>query len=378
MRPKLTNEIIDYRLLCNKRNIKRIGNYIDNKTPILFQCLVENCKYQWMARPYNILNKRGCPQCVGLVRLTDQIIDERLKNTTIKRIGKYINCKTPIDFQCLIECCKYIWMACSNNILNNNTGCPKCAGNAKLNNKEIDIRLIGRSIIRLDDYNGIMNPIHFQCLIDNCKYIWLTAPDVVLNQKSGCPACYGHIKLTNEIIDERLKLENRHIERLGNYINGITTIKWLCKNEWCKYIWLATPGNILRGKGCPKCSKGKNEKIVNYILKDYNILYDTQKDIRKIGDNEKRKIFVDFFIPSENIIIEYNGDQHYRPVCFGGIDKERAEQNFIKQQERDQYLEQFCAINGINLIWIDGRKYTNSKLKLYIIENIIPQLKKVG
>jgi very-short-patch-repair endonuclease len=86
-------------------------------------------------------------------------------------------------------------------------------------------------------------------------------------------------------------------------------------------------------------------------------------------------LFVDFYVKDKNIIIEYNGDQHYEPVCFGGISVKESKQNFIKQQERDKYIEQFCINNSIKLIWIDGRKYKDNKLKKYLIEEIIPLLK---
>jgi len=57
--------------------------------------------------------------------LTNNIVDKRLENRLIKRIGKYVNNSTKIDFQCLK--CDNIWQATTGNILNNNTGCPYCA-----------------------------------------------------------------------------------------------------------------------------------------------------------------------------------------------------------------------------------------------------------
>ena len=50
--------------------------------------------------------------------------------------------------------------------------------------------------------------------------------------------------------------------------------------------------------------------------------------------------------------------------------------NLVKQQERDRYIQQFCDQRDIALIWIDGRKYTNSKLKKYMIDYVLPEIKK--
>ena len=93
--------------------------------------------------------------------------------------------------------------------------------------------------------------------------------------------------------------------------------------------------------GCPSCSSRKNENIIFNIIKNNNIDIKRHQLLSSIIKNEtEKRIIVDFYI--NNIIIEYNGTQHYRPVCFGGIEKEIAEFNFIKQQARDQYLQSFA------------------------------------
>lgn len=72
-----------------------------------------------------------------------------------------------------------------------------------------------------------------------------------------------------------------------------------------------------------------------------------------------RQTLLDFYIPSLNTVIEYNGEQHYRKV---GIWEER----FEKQQARDEELRQYCKDNGIKLIEIrydeDVWKVLNEKL----------------
>lgn len=63
-------------------------------------------------------------------------------------------------------------------------------------------------------------------------------------------------------------------------------------------------------------------------------------DIKSTG-----KIYVDFYIPDLNTIIEYNGIQHYVPIeHFGG------KLAFNSQKKRDDYLRQYCLKNKIRLI----------------------------
>lgn len=69
-----------------------------------------------------------------------------------------------------------------------------------------------------------------------------------------------------------------------------------------------------------------------------------------------------------NLIIEYNGGQHYKPVCFGGCSLDDAKINFEYQQIRDQQMREYCVENNINLLEIDGRKYANIKLIDYLYD----------
>lgn len=242
--------------------------------------------------------------------------------------------------------------------------------NEKLTNEIVDVRLINRNIKRVGNYINSRTKINFKCLIINCDFEWMTTPHHILNGKRGCPKCGGTVKLTIEIITNRLK--ERNIKVIGLYKNCDIKTDFQCLV--CSNIWAATPNNILNGeKGCPKCSSGKNEKLIWKILKNNGINFVYHEDIRKIINGENRRIYVDFYFPDLNSIIEYNGEQHYNLVCFGSMDKTQSEKRFLMQQERDQYLQQFCNENGIQLIWIDGRKYTNSKLKTHLIEIVIPQ-----
>lgn len=60
----------------------------------------------------------------------------------------------------------------------------------------------------------------------------------------------------------------------------------------------------------------------------------------------------DFYIPSQNIAIEYDGEQHFQPVNLGGISDESAMKEFRLTQKRDAIKNQYCQTNGIQLIRI--------------------------
>jgi very-short-patch-repair endonuclease len=183
-RLKMTNALMDERLVG--RNIQRLGEVIDADTKILFKCTID--EYEWSATPSMISSGSGCPKCVGKVPLTNAIMDERLVGRNIQRIGEVIDCDTKVLFKCLID--DYEWSASPNSITNG-SGCPLCAGNLPLTNDEIDKRIVGLPIRRLDDVTNSKTKIRWECTIDG--HIWKAKPYIVSCGRTGCPRCSSSI-----------------------------------------------------------------------------------------------------------------------------------------------------------------------------------------
>lgn len=101
----------------------------------------------------------------------------------------------------------------------------------------------------------------------------------------------------------------------------------------------------LQGCGCKKCRSSRGENIVSKILEINHIDFEQYYYIGYKG----HYMSVDFHLVlnNERYIIEYNGEQHYRPVeRFGGQEK------FEQQVIRDNLLKEYCSINNIKLIEI--------------------------
>lgn len=70
----------------------------------------------------------------------------------------------------------------------------------------------------------------------------------------------------------------------------------------------------------------------------------------------------DFIIYKDDKIqgfIEYDGKQHFIPVCYGGISKERAEENLKECQKRDKIKDDFCKENNYPLLRIPYTDFGN-------------------
>ncbi len=58
------------------------------------------------------------------------------------------------------------------------------------------------------------------------------------------------------------------------------------------------------------------------------------------------RMFVDFFIPSESLLVEVQGEQHYNFNLFHYSNK----MDFIKAQKRDKSKVEWAQINGLTLV----------------------------
>ena len=67
-------------------------------------------------------------------------------------------------------------------------------------------------------------------------------------------------------------------------------------------------------------------------------------------DYDSRR-FCDFWLEKDdiNVMVEYDGQQHFRPVRFGGISLKKAKKQLVKQKLIDNLDEKFCKYNGIIL-----------------------------
>lgn len=82
----------------------------------------------------------------------------------------------------------------------------------------------------------------------------------------------------------------------------------------------------------------------------------------------------DFHLPEYNLLIEYDGQQHYGPVRFFGTEED-AEAVFNRTQESDKIKNQYCKDNNINLLRIP---YWETKNIDTIINNYLQRLNEKG
>lgn len=137
-----------------------------------------------------------------------------------------------------------------------------------------------------------------------------------------------------------------------SYVNWKTPVIIKCKKHG---EFKQSPGKHLGGQGCPKCKMSHGERKIEMFLIQHNIQYEHQKKfIDCIGLN-KNKCKYDFYIPSLNLLIEFDGEQHFKPR-FDITTKENAVKRFKRLQELDKYKTWYAKKNKIRLIRIPYTK----------------------
>lgn len=160
----------------------------------------------------------------------------------------------------------------------------------------------------------------------------------------GCPLCaIENCKLTTEeLIEKANKVHNNKYGYNKTIANGY-------KNEiiiTCPIHgdFKQTIESHLKGSGCHICKQSHLENEVKQFLDENNMEYIQQKTFEWLRD--KKKLHIDFYLPTYSIAIECQGEQHFVPVeYFGG------EENLYNIIRRDELKYKLCKEHNIKVIY---------------------------
>lgn len=276
-----------YQLVGEEYSVEE--EYIDSRTPIKIKHKI--CNYEWPITPDNFLRGQRCPQCQGLIKKNiQQIINEiyTLVNDEYTVLSKeYVNANTPI--------------------------------------------IIRHNI---------------------CNHEYPVTPNKFINQNTRCPLCAGNIKKTTGIFKKDVfDLVKDEYSVLGEYINARTNIKMrhnICLNEYP-----VTPINFLKGRRCPFCAESKGEQEIRHWLNNNLFYFIPQYKINDCKNIEPLPFDFAIFKDKEktilNLLIEYDGEFHYKPIL--------GKAHLAYQKYNDEIKNKYCQINNINLLRIPYWKF---------------------
>lgn len=172
----------------------------------------------------------------------------------------------------------------------------------------------------------------------------------------GCPAC-GKLRAA-----EKLKMPVDEFVRRATAMHlGAYSYPNLTFNNLREDVEIVCPKHgpfsqnafsHLSGGGCPKCSSSRGETSVMRWLTAKQIAFNHQWIDHDCIINTLPAKF-DFYLPDLGVLIEFDGEQHFKPVKFGGsMSDEEAASRFEDQQITDFIKDDWAASNDLLMVRI--------------------------
>lgn len=350
--------------------------YKDRNTDVCITCHKHGDFY--VNPKYFLWKNSECPYCLKdkwkKIRC-DRFIEKAKKVHEGKYDYSKVEYKTSNDKVCII-CHEHgeFWQTMNNHL--SGAGCPLCANHAisekkKKSKSDFLDKVVSANGDKYDysliRYRGIYSPVEFIChekspngLEHGSFYI---TPHSLAFKKYflECPKCRFESEKFGRRLTKDEFVRRSNIIHCGKYDYS----KFVYKNGKTKSIiicpehgeFLQNGEAHLAGQGCPICRLSHLERDVMSVLKEKEIEFEPQKRFEWLGAQS-----IDVFIPSVNIAIECQGQQHYKEVYYHSKKwtKAIAERNFAEVKERDTRKRQLCKENGVELIY-----FTEPKFKKY-------------
>lgn len=100
------------------------------------------------------------------------------------------------------------------------------------------------------------------------------------------------------------------------------------------------------------------------MFKNYNIPFVFPKTFNDFKSDKGKPYHFDFYLPKQNVLIEYQGIQHYKPQeIFGGID------SYNNRVRIDNLKKVYTDKKGIKLICIPYTCDTKDKIINFLNNN---------
>lgn len=160
---------------------------------------------------------------------------------------------------------------------------------------------------------------------------------------------------THEEYIAELKNKNIDIIPVEKYINSNTAIKHICP-KCNKKDWYVLPDNIInrKSKSCMNCRTSEGEDIITNFLLTNNILFKREYTIDDLKSSKNYLLRFDFAVFNNinelYMIIEFDGEHHYRPVSYSKTCD--SVEKFITMVSNDELKNNYCILNNIYLLRI--------------------------
>lgn len=319
-----------------------------NKQGAIWKCACD-CGAQCIVNGANL--RSGNSTSCGCNRV--DTLSNRYDNLLNKRFGRLlVTEKMPsnkfhqVQWKCRCDCGKEC-VVVGNSLKSGLTTSCGCFHSEVVSQLET-IDLVGKSFGRLKVVERVtpIGDLHvkYKCLCE-CGNEVIVRSNSLLKTVSPTRSCGCYQRDVLIAMNQKDISGNRYgklvaIERVGvkNH-KSIWKCRCDCGNECVVCLSSLVQGNT---ESCG-CIQSRGENIIENILKKNKIDYIKQKKFLGCFDN--KQLPFDFYIPSRNIAIEYDGIFHYEVI-------NKINNDLEGQQRRDAIKTKYCEENDIVLLRI--------------------------
>ena len=251
-------------------------------------------------------------------------------------------------------------------------GCPKCG---ELKCRKSKTKTIERFILQAREvhgdtydypgsYRGIQKKIKIMCPVHG------EFDQIALNHINGasCPSCAAQQRaehLTAHVDSVLAKFKEVHGDRYDysrvDYTGTKKHIEIICRRHGS---FLQRAADHMQGCGCPRCHQSLGEVKVERWLEVNGVLFERQK---KFSDCvHKRPLPFDFYLTQSNILIEYDGEQHFVPVKFSSWSSKVQKEKFELIRIKDEIKTNYAKLKGVPLLRIPFNGDVNHYLSVIL------------
>lgn len=366
---------IDTFLINNNLTMKRLSKYYNgNKENMLWKC---ECGREFEATWNSVTKgKHYCNFCAKSKRF-DELKDYTFEVKQECDLRGYIlltdyihRSNSQFEYICQkhIEC--GVKTSTYDTMINCGRGCKQCGIESrtekhKLPEENLKKLVESKGFIYAGyDYDNDKNKsnkvnIHIICPKHIEKGVQRVKYDNLKKNTGKCIYCMGKGRTKEDLQNE---LDEQHglvgIIEYTQYSDPITV-----KCRICGHIWDTNGPSLINGHRCPKCMRSKFEIETSQLLDNLGYNYESQYifyDCRDINP-----LPFDFYLSDYNILIEVDGEGHYKPIPRGSMTLEEAKQQLDIIQKHDNIKTQYCINHNIPLIRIPYWERKNLKCFLF-------------
>lgn len=315
-------------------------------------------------------NPQGCPVCGGRTNWTQEKFISEAREVHESKYNydkvKFINTIRKV----IITCPEHGDFPQTPNKHLSGQKCPRCAPNFKGTTEsfiakaiEIHGKKYSYDNTKYAGNHGkvfITCPIHGDFEQSPANHTHKTIPQ-------GCPKCSGRYPLNTDEFVLRANEKHSFYYDYSKVVYESMTSKVIIICPFHGEFEQQSSVH-LNGSGCQKCRLSKGEQKIQKALKELEVQFEQQysfPDCRFINP-----LPFDFLIRiGENqFLIEFNGEQHYRPVKFGGLADNNADDIFKVVKRRDLIKREYANKNSIPLLIIkqDGTDRISDIIKEFL------------